>query len=139
MPETRYYASTPRRLMWLTLALLLGYATLHYFQQQMWVIGALYGVWGLFALSWVVHLFVTPIAVVGEGRVVVLERLRFGRPNWLALHPGEVHAVQPGRRRGRVDLNLGELGDRTVNLKYLRAADRAAVMAALRGLGATQT
>lgn len=130
---TRLYASPLRRLIWIGLSLLLLRATWFYFSHDLHLAALIAGAWFAFALSWVVNLFRIPIASLDQGGITLLERLRFGRPNFLRVGPGQLTAVaeQP---RGRVALELGAMGERILSLKYLRPGDRVRVVEALRGM-----
>lgn len=129
----RYYATPLRCLVWIVLALLLLRASWFYFSNDLHLAALIAVLWLVFALSWVVNLFRVPFATVTADAVILLERLRFGRPNFMVVRRGELTALRE-RPRGRIDLGLGAMGERAVNLKYLGQADRAAVMTALRGM-----
>ena len=130
----RFYATAARRLIWIALSLALMRATWFYVDNRMYVAAFITILWLAFSLSWVVNLFRVPIATATEGSVILLERLRFGRPNFLVMRAGEVCGVE-ARPRGRIEVGLGpEMGERTVSLKYLSSRDRAAVIEALRRL-----
>ncbi len=131
--DIHLYASPIRRLIWIVLSLLLLRATWFYFSNSLHLATFIAAVWLLFALSWVVNLFRIPIATITENKITLLERLRFGRPNFLAVGPGQLTAVDP-QPRGRLILELGSMGERVLNLKYLRAADRDRVTEALKRL-----
>lgn len=129
----RYYATPLRRLVWIVLALLLLRASWFYLDNELHLAALIALLWLAFALSWVVNLFRIPFATVTADSVVLLERLRFGRPNFIVVRAGVLSALNE-RPRGRIDLGLGAMGERPVNLKYLSKADRTAVVAALRAM-----
>jgi hypothetical protein len=134
-PATRYYATAARRLVWIVLALVLVRATWFYVSEELYIAAFITFLWLAFALSWVVNLFRIPIASVTEDTVVLLERLRFGRPNFIVVRAGELTGVDV-RPRGRIEVGLGAMGERIVNLKYLAPRDRNAVVQALQRLAA---
>lgn len=135
-PETgttiRYYATPLRRLVWIALSLLLLRATWFY---DLYLAALIALLWQRFTLSWVINLFRVPFATVTADAVILLERLRFGRPNFMVVEAGALTSLTE-RPRGRIDIGLGRMGERVVNLKYLSKPERAAVIAALRALAA---
>ncbi|MEW6648075.1 MAG: hypothetical protein AB1450_12830 [Pseudomonadota bacterium] len=131
----RYYATPLRRLVWIVLSLLLLRATWFYASNDLHLATLIALLWLAFALSWVINLFRVPFATVMPDAVILLERLRFGRPNFMVVQAGALTALRV-RPRGRIDIGLGAMGERAINLKYLSKTDRAAVIAALRGLAA---
>jgi len=139
-PETgttiRYYATPLRRLVWIALSLLLLRATWFYVDNDLHLAALIALLWLLFTLSWVINLFRVPFATVTADAVILLERLRFGRPNFMVVQAGELTSLTV-RPRGRIDIGLGTMGERAVNLKYLSKPDRAAVIEALRALAVT--
>ncbi len=126
----RLYASSMRRLVWIILSLLLLRASWFYITHDLHLATFIAVVWLLFALSWVINLFRIPIATITDAEITLLERLRFGRPNFLVVRPGQLTAVTV-RPRGRLVLDLGAMGERVLNLKYLATVDRARVFDAL--------
>jgi len=129
-PPQRYHAALPRRLLWLLLTLLLARLTLFYVQEGLAVAAVISGLWGLFAASWVWHLWRTPWAEVTPEQITLLERLRFGRPNRIVLTPENLVGVTP-LGRARLALELHGMGTRYINLRYLRRRDRQTILAAL--------
>lgn len=129
----RLYASPMRRLIWILLAVLLLRALWFYWSNDLHLAALIAGAWFLFALTWVVNLFRIPIAMVSESEVTLLERLRFGRPNFLTVRRGQLAAVTAWPR-GRLVLDLEAMGERTLTLKYLRERDRTRVLERLQAM-----
>lgn len=130
-PAQRYYASTLRKGIWLLLTLLLLRLAWFYLEQA-FTLGAVVALlWAAFAASWVINLLRLPIVTIDDEALVILERLRFGRPNWIRLTPEQLEAVEE-LGHGRLQLRIAEVGERTVNLKYLGPARRREAIAAIR-------